>query len=95
MEQYRNKNILKWGDSIDCDDVNAKFVFKWGLTMEITNGRTCQLLTLEFCKKNFLFIKLCIGFYLYYILGILLILLYQYEFTGIKYITSVQDLILI
>ena len=29
MEQHRNKNILKWGDSIDSDDVNAKFVFKW------------------------------------------------------------------
>ena len=34
MEQYRNKNILKWGDSMDCDDVDVKFVFKWGLTMD-------------------------------------------------------------
>ena len=40
MEQYRNKNIFKWGDRMDCVDKDAKFVFKWGLKMETTNRRT-------------------------------------------------------
>ena len=66
MDQYRNKNILKWCDGIDCGNVNAKFVFKWGLTMEITNGRTWPAADFRVLQEEFSIYKI-----MYWILLIL------------------------